>query len=76
MTQDPIDRLIAHGDDDGCVCMSHLEELVQELALDDERTYGAKRAGCTPAVRRSSQPPLHMTLTPFHVSSMSASPPV
>jgi RNA polymerase primary sigma factor len=37
MTQDPIERLIAHGDDDGCVCMSHLEELVQELGLDDEQ---------------------------------------
>jgi RNA polymerase primary sigma factor len=37
MTQDPIERLIAHGDDEGCVCMSHLEELVQELSLDDEQ---------------------------------------
>jgi RNA polymerase primary sigma factor len=37
MTQEPIERLIAHGDDEGCVCMSHLEELVQELGLDDEQ---------------------------------------
>src|SRR6266540_3178745 len=34
---DPIERLIAHGADEGCVCMSHLEELVQELGLDDEQ---------------------------------------
>src|SRR5438034_5929619 len=37
MTQDPIEKLIAHGADEGCVCMSHLEELVQELGLDDEQ---------------------------------------
>ena len=37
MTQDPIERLIAHGDEDGCVCMSHLEELAQELNLDDDQ---------------------------------------
>jgi RNA polymerase primary sigma factor len=37
VTTDPIDRLIAHGADEGCVCMSHLEELVQELGLDDEQ---------------------------------------
>jgi RNA polymerase primary sigma factor len=40
MTQEPIERLIAHGDDEGCVCMSHLEELVQELGLDDEQVEG------------------------------------
>jgi RNA polymerase primary sigma factor len=37
MTTDQIERLIAHGADEGCVCMSHLEELVQELGLDDEQ---------------------------------------
>jgi RNA polymerase primary sigma factor len=37
MTVDPIEKLIAHGDEDGCVCMSHLEELVQELTLDEEQ---------------------------------------
>jgi RNA polymerase primary sigma factor len=36
MAQDPIERLIAHGDDEGCVCLSHLQQLVQELELDDE----------------------------------------
>ena len=37
MAQNALDRLVAHGDDEGCVCMSHLEELVQELELDDEQ---------------------------------------
>jgi RNA polymerase primary sigma factor len=37
VTTNPIERLIAHGADEGCVCMSHLEELVQELGLDDEQ---------------------------------------
>jgi RNA polymerase primary sigma factor len=37
IAQDPIERLIAHGDDDGCVCLSHLQQLVQELELDEER---------------------------------------
>ena len=37
MAQDPIDRLIAHGDDDGCICLSHLQQLVQELELDEEQ---------------------------------------
>jgi len=37
MAQEALDRLMAHGDDEGCVCMSHLEELVQELELDDEQ---------------------------------------
>ena len=36
IAQDPIERLIAHGDDDGCVCLSHLQQLVQELELDEE----------------------------------------
>jgi len=36
MAQDLIERLIAHGDEDGCVCLSHLQQLVQELELDDE----------------------------------------
>src|SRR5215210_6375001 len=37
MAQDPIDRLIAHHDEDGCVCLSHLQQLVQELELDEEQ---------------------------------------
>jgi RNA polymerase primary sigma factor len=37
MTQDPITALIAHGDDDGCVCLSQLQKVVQELELDDEQ---------------------------------------
>ena len=36
ITQDPIERLIAHGDDEGSVCLSHLQQLVQELELDEE----------------------------------------
>jgi RNA polymerase primary sigma factor len=36
MAQDLIDRLIAHGDEEGCVCLSHLQQLVQELDLDEE----------------------------------------
>src|SRR3954469_22151678 len=37
MTQDAIAALIAHGEDEGCVCMSELERLTQELELDDEQ---------------------------------------
>src|SRR6478672_4947649 len=37
MTQDAIAALIAHGEDEGCVCMSELERLSQELDLDDEQ---------------------------------------
>jgi RNA polymerase primary sigma factor len=38
MTQDaPIAALIAHGQDEGCVCMSELERLSQELELDDDQ---------------------------------------
>src|SRR5256712_5567639 len=37
MALEALDRLIAHGDDEGGVCMSHLEELVLELELDDEQ---------------------------------------
>jgi RNA polymerase primary sigma factor len=37
MTQDPITTLIAHGDDEGSVCLSHLQKVVQELELDDEQ---------------------------------------
>jgi len=37
MAQDALDRLIAHTDEEGCVCLSHLQELVQELELDDEQ---------------------------------------
>ncbi len=37
MVQDAISALIAHGEDEGCVCMSELERLSQELELDDEQ---------------------------------------
>jgi RNA polymerase primary sigma factor len=37
MSQDPIATLIAHGDDEGCVCLSHFQKLVQELELDEEQ---------------------------------------
>jgi RNA polymerase primary sigma factor len=37
MVQDTIAALIAHGEDEGCVCMSELERLSQELDLDDEQ---------------------------------------
>src|SRR3954453_3607207 len=37
MTQDAIAALIAHGEDEGCVCMSELERISQELDLDDEQ---------------------------------------
>jgi RNA polymerase primary sigma factor len=37
MVQDAIAALIAHSEDEGCVCMSELERLSQELDLDDEQ---------------------------------------
>src|SRR5712691_5333686 len=37
MALDALDKLIAHGDDEGCVCLSHLQEVVLELELDDEQ---------------------------------------
>jgi RNA polymerase primary sigma factor len=37
MVQDAIAALIAHGEDEGCVCMSELERLSQDLELDDEQ---------------------------------------
>src|SRR6476646_9461986 len=37
MTQDAITALIAHSEDEGCVCMSELERLTQELELDDDQ---------------------------------------
>jgi RNA polymerase primary sigma factor len=37
MVQDAITALIAHGEDEGTVCMSELERLTQELELDDEQ---------------------------------------
>src|SRR2546421_5067240 len=37
MAENALDKLIAHGDDEGCVCLSHLQEVVQELELDDEQ---------------------------------------
>src|SRR6266567_3888505 len=37
MTQDPLTTLIAHGDEEGCVCLSHLQKVVQELELDEEQ---------------------------------------
>ena len=36
ITSDQIWALIARGDEEGCVNLSHLNELVQELELDDE----------------------------------------
>ena len=36
ITSDQIGALIARGDEEGCVNLSHLNELVQELELDDE----------------------------------------
>src|SRR6266496_3833475 len=40
MVQDAITALIAHGEDEGTVCMSELERLTQELELDDEQVAG------------------------------------
>ena len=40
MVQDAIKALIAHGEDEGCVCMSELERLTAELELDDEQVAG------------------------------------
>jgi RNA polymerase sigma factor, sigma-70 family len=37
MTQDPITALMAHGDEEGYVCLSHFQKLVQELELNDEQ---------------------------------------
>jgi len=37
MAQNALDKLIAHGDDEGVVCLSHLHEVAQELELDDEQ---------------------------------------
>src|ERR1043166_3339911 len=37
MVQDAITALLAHGDEEGCVCMSELERLSQELELDEEQ---------------------------------------
>src|SRR5438874_68151 len=37
MAENALEKLIAHGDDEGCVCLSHLQEVVQELELDDEQ---------------------------------------
>ncbi|MFL6019361.1 MAG: sigma-70 family RNA polymerase sigma factor, partial [Gaiellaceae bacterium] len=37
MAHDAIAALIAHGEDEGCVCMSELERISQELELDDEQ---------------------------------------
>jgi RNA polymerase primary sigma factor len=37
VSQDAIAVLIAHGEDEGCVCMSELERVSQELELDDEQ---------------------------------------
>src|SRR5215217_5520208 len=36
-TTDPIERLISHGADEGCVCLSHLQQLVQEMELDEDQ---------------------------------------
>ena len=37
MAHDAIAALIAHGEEEGCVCMSELERISQELELDDEQ---------------------------------------
>ncbi|MDX6411743.1 MAG: polymerase primary sigma factor, partial [Gaiellaceae bacterium] len=37
MTPDPLTTLIAHGDEEGCVCLSHLQKVVQDLELDEEQ---------------------------------------
>src|SRR3954462_3724602 len=37
MAHDAIAALIAHSEDEGCVCMSELERISQELELDDEQ---------------------------------------
>src|ERR1051326_3302292 len=37
MVQDAITALLAHGAEEGCVCMSELERLSQELELDDDQ---------------------------------------
>src|SRR5207247_8077969 len=37
MVQDTLTAVIAHGEDEGTVCMSELERLSQELELDDEQ---------------------------------------
>src|SRR3954470_6114551 len=37
MAHDAIAALIAHSEDEGCVCMSELEKISQELELDDEQ---------------------------------------
>jgi RNA polymerase primary sigma factor len=37
MVQDAITALIAHGEEEGCVCMSELERLSAELELDEEQ---------------------------------------
>jgi hypothetical protein len=37
MTQDPIITLMAHGEEEASVCLSHLQKVVQELELDEEQ---------------------------------------
>jgi RNA polymerase primary sigma factor len=37
VSQEAIAVLIAHGEDEGCICMSELERVSQELELDDEQ---------------------------------------
>jgi RNA polymerase primary sigma factor len=40
MIHEAITALLAHGEDDGFVCMSELERVTQELELDDEQVAG------------------------------------
>jgi RNA polymerase primary sigma factor len=40
MVPDALAALIAHGEDEGCVCMSELERLTVEMELDDEQVAG------------------------------------
>jgi RNA polymerase primary sigma factor len=44
MVQDTITALIAHGEDEGTVCMSELERLSQDLELDDEQVEALYQA--------------------------------
>src|SRR4051794_20453341 len=37
VTRDAMSALIAHSEEEGCVCMSELERLTQEFDLDDEQ---------------------------------------
>src|SRR3989440_5953991 len=44
MVQDAVAALIAHGEDEGCVCMSELEKVVEQQELDDEQVAALYQA--------------------------------